>query len=142
MRDSEKYGQPLGRARWLGLLAASPLVAALLWISARSFGIWATVGMGIMFGSALIAGTCSKMSLRSVFGGTFWIAVCFACYTISQHQHRYYRPWSFWIPENVLMLVMMWSPFVAAGAFFGRSLIGAVIGVIAVAAFWFIWSLT
>jgi hypothetical protein len=136
MKESHK--QPL-QVRLAG--AVTLLAIAMFGFRAFGLGLWESVGLGIMLGSALIAASQSQISLRSMFVATFWVAGCFACYAI-RRQQPFQRPWSFWIPENVLMLVMMVTPFIAAASFFGRTLLGVVIGVFAVAVFWVIFALT
>ena len=96
----------------------------------------------VTFGDLLEDG-CSD---PETVGGTFWVAVCFGCYAFIEREHRagygIRQPWSFWIPENAFTVAMMVTPFIAAASFFGRTLLGVLIGVVAVAAFWFLWSLT
>lgn len=80
-----------------------------------------------------------QFNTRGMLLATFWMAVCCASFAMVARMHRLRISSPL---ENILTLLMMFAPFVAIGALFGRSLLGAVVGVVALSAFWFVFFLT
>lgn len=80
-----------------------------------------------------------KFSIRGILLAMTWMCVCFGAFAIitSIHKQRISTAW-----EGVLTWVMMVAPFVAAGAMFGRALVGLIVGLVAVKLFWVIFYLT
>ena len=80
-----------------------------------------------------------RVRMRGILLAIFWLAICLSALAVISglHQRRVSSP-----IETPLTLVMMVAPFVAVGALFGRTLMGAAVGTIATSAFWFVWSLT
>ena len=80
-----------------------------------------------------------QFEMKGLLLATFWMAVCFSAYAVvnSMHRQRVSSPM-----EVPLTLVMMAAPLVAIGALFGRTLLGAAVGIAALCVFWFVWNLT
>jgi hypothetical protein len=80
-----------------------------------------------------------QISLRGILLAIFWVAIALA---IDAAHVRYARVQSKMPFEIPLTWVMMIAPFVAVGTLFGRTLIGAAVGLIAITGFWLVWSMT
>ncbi len=80
-----------------------------------------------------------RIHLRGILAATFWLAVCFSIYTAITRAHRQRTPLEY---EEALTWAMMILPFVATGALIGRTLLGIVVGTVAIGLFWFVWMLT
>jgi hypothetical protein len=80
-----------------------------------------------------------QFQMKGILLAIFWLAICFSAYAmvIDMHRRRVSSPM-----EVPLTLVMMVAPVVAIGALFGRTLLGAAIGIAGLSAFWFVWHLT
>ena len=79
-----------------------------------------------------------QITLRGILWAVLWVSVAFAYFSAIHQMHIARTSSGLEEPLTVLMLV---APFAATGALIGRGVLGFVVGVISVAAFFFVFYL-
>lgn len=74
-----------------------------------------------------------QFRVRGLLLATFWLAVCVSCYVTITRLHRVRVSSPYEVP---LTHVMMLAPFLAVAALFGRTWLGALVGVVSLGLFW------
>ena len=80
-----------------------------------------------------------QFKVRGLLLATFWMSICFTALAMVARMQRLRVSSPF---ETPLLLVIMFAPFVAVGALFSRTILGGIIGLVALSTFWFVFYLT
>jgi hypothetical protein len=90
-----------------------------------------------------------RFSLANALRATAWLCVSAGSYAFLASHYHYdpltSRHWPEWIPDPILVFLfhlVVWSPFVAVGALFGRTRQGMIAGGVGLLLLWaimFIW---